>query len=127
VASYLLDTTLLVDYVNGDPSAAQTVDGLFSEAADLFTCGVVTCEALSGGNEEERRLLGVLLDALEHVATDPAAARWAAASRREGRARPPSRSLADALIAGVAWRMNATIVTRNSQDFERQGVPVRTY
>jgi predicted nucleic acid-binding protein len=127
MAAYLLDTTLLLDYVNGDVSAAQTVDALFGEAADLFTCEVVTCEALSGGNEEERRLLGVLLDALEYVATDPAAARWAAASRREGRARRPRRSLADALIAGVAWRMSATIVTRNTQDFARQGVRVRGY
>jgi predicted nucleic acid-binding protein len=127
VAAYLLDTTLLVDYVNGDASAAATVDDLFGEGADLFTCGVVTCEALSGGNDEERRLLAVLLDALEYVATDPAAARWAAVSRREGRARRPSRSLADALIAAVAWRMSATVVTRNTQDFARQGVPVREY
>jgi predicted nucleic acid-binding protein len=127
VAAFLLDTTLLIDYVNGDPSAAQTVDRLFAEAADLFTCEVVTCEALSGGNDEERRLLGVLLDALEYVSTDPTAARWAAASRREGRSRRPARSLADALIAGVAWRMNAAVVTRNTEDFVRQGVPVRDY
>jgi predicted nucleic acid-binding protein len=127
VAAYLLDTTLLVDYVNGDASAAATVDDLFDEAADLFTCEVVTCEALSGGDDEERRLLAVLLDALEYVATDPTAARWAAASRREGRSRRPARSLADALIAGVAWRMSATVVTRNTQDFARQGVPVREY
>jgi predicted nucleic acid-binding protein len=127
VAAYLLDTTLLVDYVNGDASAAATVDDLFDEAADLFTCEVVTCEALSGGDDEERRLLAVLLDALEYVATDPTAARWAAASRREGRSRRPARSLADALIAGVAWRMSATVVTRNTHDFARQGVPVREY
>jgi predicted nucleic acid-binding protein len=127
VAAYLLDTTLLVDYVNGDASAAATVDDLFGEAADLLTCEVVTCEALSGGDDEERRLLAVLLDALEYVATDPAAARWAAVSRREGRAGRPSRSLADALIAAVAWRMSATVVTRNTHDFARHGVPVREY
>jgi predicted nucleic acid-binding protein len=127
MAAFLLDTTLLVDYVNGDPAAAETVDSLFAAAADLFTCEVVTCEALSGGSDEERRSIGVLLDALEYVAMDPAAARWAAASRREGRARHPSRSLADALIAGVAWHMNATIVTRNTADFVRQGVSVRDY
>lgn len=124
---YLLDTTILVDHVNGYSAAEQELERLFSDATQLYTCGVVTCEALSSGTPEERRHISVLLDALEYVSIDPDAARWAATSRREGRAKPGARSLADALIAAVAWRLDATIVTRNVRDFERQGVPVRTY
>jgi predicted nucleic acid-binding protein len=51
---------------------------------------------------------------------------WAAASRRARRATGP-RSLADAIIGGVAWSLEATVVTRNPQDFESQGVPVLAY
>jgi len=37
------------------------------------------------------------------------------------------RALADALIAGVAQALRATVVTRNRPDFERQGVTVLGY
>ncbi|MEA2623460.1 MAG: hypothetical protein QOH61_2370, partial [Chloroflexota bacterium] len=32
-----------------------------------------------------------------------------------------------ALIAGVAWTLDATIVTRNARDFEAFGIPVLGY
>jgi len=125
--SYLLDTTLLLDFAHGRDSAIDLVDGLFSDSALLYTCDVVTCEALSGGDEGERRVIGGVLDALEFVAMAPAAARWAAEARRAGRAAPGARSVADALIAATAWSLGATIVTRNPRDFERLGVPVLPY
>ncbi len=125
--SYLLDTTLLLDFAHGRDSAIDLVERLFSESALLYTCDVVTCEALSGGDERERRVIGGVLDALEFVAMAPAGARWAAEARRAGRAAPGARSLADALIAATAWSLGATIVTRNPRDFERQGVPVLQY
>jgi predicted nucleic acid-binding protein len=37
------------------------------------------------------------------------------------------RNLGDALIAGVAWSLGATVVTRNPDDFVRMGVPVLAY
>jgi predicted nucleic acid-binding protein len=37
------------------------------------------------------------------------------------------RSLADALIGGVAHSLGATVVTRNRPDFVRQGIDVLTY
>jgi predicted nucleic acid-binding protein len=35
--------------------------------------------------------------------------------------------MGDALIAGFAWFSNATVVTRNPDDFVAQGIPVLTY
>jgi len=125
--SYLLDTTILLDFAHGRQTAIDLVDRLFSESTMLYTCDVVTCEALSGGDERERRVIGGVLDALEFVALTPDGARWAAEARRAGRAAPGARSLADALIAASAWSLGATIVTRNPRDFERQGVPVLRY
>lgn len=125
--SYLLDTTLLVDFAHGRQTAIDLVDRLFDVSASLYTCEVVTCEALSGGDERERHVIRGVLDALEFVALAPGGARWAAEARRAGRAAPGARSLADALIAATAWSLGATIVTRNPRDFERQGVPVLRY
>lgn len=123
---YLLDTTLLVDHLHGRPSAIALVRQLFSEPNDLLVCDAIVAEALSNGTDEERASLGALIDALEYVSTPPNAARWAGASRRR-LGQTGSRRLGDAIIAGVAWHQDATVVTGNPRDFEVQGVRVLGY
>ena len=123
---YLLDTTLLIDHANGRPGALALVKELFSEPNDLIVCDVVVAEALSGGPDEEVAAVKAMIDALEYVSTHPDAARWAGESRRRLRHTSP-RQLGDAIIAGVAWLNDATVVTRNPHDFEVQGVRVLGY
>jgi predicted nucleic acid-binding protein len=124
---YLLDSTLLIDHGNRDPAATRLFRRLIEEGHELFTCDVVTCEALSLGDDEHLRHLRNLLDALEYVSTSPSAARWAASSRRQPHLAGGKRSLGDALIAAVADSLHATVVTRNRRDFERQGIEVLDY
>lgn len=123
---YLLDTTVLIDHASGWPGAAELVRQLFSEPNDLLVCDAVVAEALSRGSDEEIGVIGSMIDALEYVATHPDAARWAGASRRRLRQASPRR-LGDAIVAGVAWFHDATVVTRNPRDFEVQGVRVIGY
>ncbi len=124
---YLLDSTLLIDHANRDEPAAKLLERLYSDGHELFTCDVVTCETLSQGDTSHLRHLRALLDALEYVATSPTAARWAAESRLARHRSGGKLGLGDALIAGVAAELGATIITRNRPDFERQGIPVLTY
>lgn len=124
--SYLLDTTVLADFANGSHGARELVEEVLVETGDLYTCEVVTCEALSGGGEIERAAVRKLLDALEFVALDPGGARYAGDLRRAAN-RTSGRTLGDALMAALAWRMAATIVTRNGRDFVSYGVKVREY
>lgn len=125
--AYLLDTTVLIDHAKGRAAGVEVLERLFAETSDLYTCDVVTSEALSGGSPEERTLIARLLDALEYIAIDPEGARWAGDRRRSLRASGRRSPLSDALIAATAWRMDATVVTRNPADFERLGVPVLAY
>ena len=123
---YVLDTTLLIDHAKDRPGVAELVASLFEGANDLFTCDVVVAEALTGGDPVQRITIESLIRALEYVSTSPDAAVWAADSRRQRSASGP-RSLADAIIAGIAATMGATVVTRNPRDFESQGVRVLGY
>ena len=123
---YLMDTTLLIDHANGSPSAVALVRELFSEPNDLLVCDAIVTEALSGGDDLAIDAISALVDALEYVATHPDAARWAGASRRR-LSRSSPRQLGDAIIAGVAWFHDATVVTRNPREFEVQGVRVLGY
>ncbi len=52
---YLLDSTLLIDHGNGDQAAIELLDRLVEEGHDLYTCDVVTCEALSRGEADDLR------------------------------------------------------------------------
>lgn len=123
---YLLDTTVLVDHALGAYGASELLLELFGETGEIYTCDAVVAEALSGGSDVELVTIEKLIAALEYVSTSPAAARLAGDLRRRY-GRTSRRRLADALIAGVAWSLGATIVTRNPRDFEGQGVPVLAY
>ena len=57
---YLLDTTPLIDTPTAT-SRRLAVIGCTRREADLFTCDVVVCEALSGGSDEQRAVIGRLL------------------------------------------------------------------
>lgn len=123
---YLLDTTVLIDHNRGKSAAVELVAKLFSEPNDLLVCDAIVAEALSGGPDDEVAAMKAMIDALEYVSTHPDAARWAGASRRRLRQTSPRR-LGDAIIAGIAWFNDATVVTRNPADFEVQGVRVLGY
>ena len=123
---YLLDTTVLIDHAQDRAGVPDLLRRLFDETDDLLVCDVVVTEALSKGHDEEMLVIGALIRSLEYVSTHPDAARWGGESRRQRRATGP-RSLADAIIAGVAATMDAIVVTRNPRDFEAQGVRVLGY
>ena len=126
--SYVLDSTVIIDYCLGYKPGEEMVERLFGQPQDLYVCDVVTCEALSKGRTEEVRLARSLLDALEFVALTPAGAAWAGDRRREanetGKRKPGT---TDALIAALASSLGATVVTRNAKDFAAFDVPVLGY
>jgi len=124
---YLLDTTLVIDHAHGYSPAMALLERLYGEGAELFTCDVVTCEALSGGTDAHLRTVRALFEPLEYAATSPRAARWAADSRLRAHRAGGKRALGDALIAAVAVDLGAVVVTRNRPDFARQGVKVLEY
>jgi predicted nucleic acid-binding protein len=126
--SYVLDSTVIIDYVVGYRPGEEIVERLFAQPGDLYVCDVVTCESLSKGAANELRLARSMLDALEYVALSPDGASWAGDARRglmeSGRRKS---STTDALIAALAHTLGATVVTRNARDFDGFDVPVIGY
>jgi len=124
--AYLLDTTVIADHLDGKFGAPQLLARLFGETSDIYVCDAVVAEALSKGDDEQIYWMNRLLQGFEYVSTSPDAARRAG-ERRRTRGQGSPRRLGDAIIAGVAWQLGATVVTRNPRDFEDAGVPVLAY
>lgn len=125
---YLLDTTVIVDHARDYAPGVEIMERLFAETGELFTCDIVVSEAFSRGGPDEQSAVETLIRALEYVAIDPDGARWAGDQRRSRlKAGARKSGIGDAIIAALAWRLGATVVTRNARDFERFGVPVLGY
>lgn len=124
--SYLLDTTVAIDWSLGYPGIREVVERCFAETELLYTCDVVTCEALSGGTDAERDVIRRFLGPLEFVALDPDGAAQAGELRRTA-GRTSGHSLGDALIAALAQRLGATVVTRNAADYAAFEIDVLGY
>jgi predicted nucleic acid-binding protein len=123
---YLLDTTVLIDHAGGWFGATALIERLLGETGELYVCDAIVAEALSKGSDEEIATIERLIAALEYAQTTPDAARRAGTMNRQS-GRQSRRRLGDALIAGVAWDFDATLVTRNPRDFESQGIRVLAY
>lgn len=131
----LLDTTFLIHYWAGRDAVASYLDAHEDDAAFLTT--TINLKEIAVG----RRLQGDLdpaeiratFDWLEIVPFRPehafAAADLEAPLHDDGTTnRAEVNSLAaDVLVAGVADVESATVVTRNTDDFERLGVDVERY
>lgn len=113
----LLDTNILIDYLNGIEDARKEVDLHRERYISLVTW----MEVLAGAhNEEEEDVIEMFLRDFQVVEITRRVAREAIAVRREHRLRLP-----DAIIWASARTESALLVTRNTKDFPRDDPGVR--
>jgi len=113
----VLDTNILVDYLQGVPAAQAEL----AHYSDPVISLVTWMEILIGARtpDEEKQLRGFLKRFEVHPVTTPIAER-AIAIRRDSRQRLP-----DAIIWATAQELNVILVTRNTRDFPANDPGVR--
>lgn len=104
----LLDTNILVDYLNGIVPAKKEIR-LYEQALISM---VTWMEVMVGAGREDEATVRAFLDEFHRVSIDELVAEKAVALRRTRRLRLP-----DAIIRASALRENALLVTRNTKDF----------
>jgi len=117
VARYLVDTDVLVDYLNRLPAARSLLTRLVSDGDALCTCDVVLAEVYSGLDVQAMPAAAEFLDATEFLVTSPAMAVQAGNWRFGYARRGVQLATADVLIAATATAHRATIITRNVRDY----------
>lgn len=123
---YVIDTTLVIDHLRGEPAAVARLARLFEDGDQPVVNEIVACEAWTGAPGTGDPALTALLQAVEFVQPGPASAELAGRWRQEARRRGQTLSLGDALIAAAADE-DGIVLTRNERDFALTPVRVESY
>lgn len=119
--SYLLDSVILIDHLNGIDEATEF---LAQHQPECALSVITRAEVLAGYEPRPAEAVRRLLDAFPTHAVDAVVADRAATLRREHHWRLP-----DALQAAIAELASLKLVTRNTKDFppERHGFVLVPY
>jgi hypothetical protein len=112
----LLDTNILIDYLNGIEAAKEEISRY--ETAMIST--ITWMEVMVGATEEEETLIRAFLSRFVQLPVNSDIAERAVAIRRQTRMRLP-----DAIIWASAKSENALLVSRNSKDFPPNAPGIR--
>ena len=113
----LVDTSVLIDHLRGDPRAIDLLGTATERADDLWGSVITRAEVLRGMRSSERTGTMLLLDILAWVEVVIDVADRAGEMARTYRASHPGIDIADFLIAASAEEVGARLVTRNVKHF----------
>lgn len=123
----LLDSTFVIDLLDGVPAAIERHRVIFETGDEPFVNEVVVCEVRAGMTRRDQPNLVGILEPVEFVQPGPESAMLAGEWRRDAHERGHRLSLPDALIASAAGAIGAAVLTRNVRDFALTPVRVETY
>ena len=117
MAGFLLDSTVLIDYLRGNPEVVAKLDALAAEGQELAICAVNVAEVFSGMRDRERGVTERWLSSLEWFDIPYDVAQEAGESQGALRRSGKSTDLADVIIGCVARANDAVLLTDNVKDF----------
>lgn len=117
MATYVLDTTVLIDFLGGRARAVSLVKELSQEQHDLCTCCICVAELYSGLSAGATRVADQLMSGLTYLDVTADEARLAGSIRYQYARRGIALSTTDTIVAAVAIANDATLVTANVRDF----------
>jgi predicted nucleic acid-binding protein len=117
VTSYLLDTSVIIEWLTNSPGAEDILLGLAQDGDRLAVCCVSVSEVYAGLYEREQDVFESLLTGMDYWDITPASARRAGQIRFEWARRGRQISTPDALQAALAIERDEFFVTTNVKDF----------
>jgi predicted nucleic acid-binding protein len=112
----VLDTSVLIDFIRGDPRAARTLAAL-PDDVELWSVTVVRTEVIAGARAEDGPIMRRILDELRWMAVDETVADLG--GRMAAHYGPANRGigLADYLVAATVRLLGARLMTLNVRHF----------
>jgi predicted nucleic acid-binding protein len=117
MATYLLDTTVIIDAINDKRNRNRSLISLAEEGNTLACCAINIAEVYAGMRTKEEVRTNALLHSLQLYPITFAVAELAGRLKRDYSARGKTRSITDTLIVAVALYHYLSLVTDNVKDF----------
>ncbi len=114
---YLLDTDVLISFTRGRDPTYSAIRRLIDAGEELCTCPVVVAEFYSGIPRGERPAFDEFIDGMTGLGISHDEALLAGHHRFTFARAGTAPSTPDTLIAAVATKHGATVITRNLKDF----------
>ena len=117
MASYLLDTNVIIDVFNGKRGRRDLLLNLVRQGHLLACCPIYVTEVYAGVRPQEEEATEQFLRSLEYYALTWPVARLAGLLKRDFGRKGTTLTLADTTIAAVALIYELTLMTDNVKDF----------
>jgi predicted nucleic acid-binding protein len=127
MATYLLDTTVIIDAINGKKNRNLLLIGLAEGGHTLACCPVNIAEVYAGLRPKEEERTAALLHSLQLYAITLPVAELAGRLKHDCAGKAKAISLADAMIAAVALHYQLTLITDNTKDFPMDALSLHTF
>ena len=117
MANYLLDTTVIIDYLRGKEKAVKLLKKLYYEGSLLDCSPINIVEVYTGMKEKEREVTEDFLDSLEYYDLTKEIAKQAGEYKKSYREKGITLSFPDMLIASIAIAYDLILITDNSKHY----------
>jgi predicted nucleic acid-binding protein len=117
MATYLLDTNVIIDVLNQKKNRAVLLRELLSEGHLLACCSINVTEVYAGMRPKEEDGTEALLQSLSYYPITFPIARLAGLLKRDYSKKGKTLNIADATIAAVSIHYDLPLITDNTRDF----------
>ncbi|MGD0075121.1 MAG: type II toxin-antitoxin system VapC family toxin [Candidatus Binataceae bacterium] len=122
MAGYLLDTSVIVDVLNGKRERKPMLEILLQQGNTLGCCAINVAEVYAGMRPHEAQATQALLKSLDYYEITWEIARKAGEIKFQQARRGRTLSLADAMIAAVTVSNQLKLMTDNVRHYQIPGV-----
>ncbi len=117
MAFFLLDTSVVIDHLNGRFGRTEFLKKLVAQGSELATCSVVITEIYAGLRSGEEAKTAALVDSMRSLPITPQTAKTAGLLMRDWKKKGRTLSYTDATIAAVAIVHEIELLTDNRKHF----------
>jgi predicted nucleic acid-binding protein len=117
MATFLLDTSVIIDAINGKHDRGQLLKGLLEQGHLLACCPINVTEVYAGLRPKEEAVTQELLESLEYYPITWDIARLAGLLKRDYARKGVTLATTDVTIAAVALYHHLTLITDNLKHY----------
>ncbi|MGH9828218.1 MAG: type II toxin-antitoxin system VapC family toxin [Blastocatellia bacterium] len=117
MTTYLLDTSVIIDVLNGKRNRDALLKGLLDQGDLLACCPVNISEVYAGMRPKEQAATEAFLQSLDYYEITWDVAKRAGLLKRDYSKKGQTLSLPDTTIAAVALEYNLTLITDNVKHY----------